>query len=459
MDSITQFLNLEDSELYTSEISTNNLCKTITISTKIKDMFCPKCEARMYSKGIYKRKINHPVLQNGYRVNIILNQRRWRCTNPNCLYTCNDTFRFVNKSRRNTNASDMLIVNAFRDLDASVASIARRFNTTDTHVLDIFDRYVKLDRLPLSSIISLDEVYMNLDDHSKYSLVIQDFFTGNPIDILRSRRSDIFTPYFEAIPRAERENVTHVITDMYSPYFNLTQTFFPNAQTIVDSFHVIQLINRDILEYIRKLQKKYRQKDREKAQLLSELYHKEIRIQASDETYLLKNYKWLILKNQSSIEYRLETAMDPHFHMFMNTFDYEKDLFRIDPRLERLRELKEIYVRFNARYAGKPLEAQKELESIIYRYLHCEDPIFNNFANLLIRYSQQIINSFIMVEKYGPGGLYDSRLSNGPIESLNRKIKDLKRLGRGYRNFEHFRNRFLFATRDNPVLNGTNVDK
>ena len=51
--------------------------------------------------------------------------------------------------------------------------------------------------------------------------------------------------------------------------------------------------------------------------------------------------------------------------------------------------------------------------------------------------------------------IYNSRLSNGPIESLNRKVKDLKRLGRGFRNFEHFRNRFLYATRNNPVLNGT----
>jgi hypothetical protein len=33
--------------------------------------------------------------------------------------------------------------------------------------------------------------------------------------------------------------------------------------------------------------------------------------------------------------------------------------------------------------------------------------------------------------------------------------KDLKRLGRGYTNFEHFRNRFLFATRNNPVFDGT----
>ena len=60
-----------------------------------------------------------------------------------------------------------------------------------------------------------------------------------------------------------------------------------------------------------------------------------------------------------------------------------------------------------------------------------------------------------MVQKYGHGKIYDSRLSNGPMESLNRKIKDLKRLGRGFRNFEHFRNRFLYATRKAPVLNGS----
>ena len=36
------------------------------------------------------------------------------------------------------------------------------------------------------------------------------------------------------------------------------------------------------------------------------------------------------------------------------------------------------------------------------------------------------------------------------------KVKDLKRLGRGYRNFEHFRTRFLYATRDTPVINGIN---
>ena len=59
-----------------------------------------------------------------------------------------------------------------------------------------------------------------------------------------------------------------------------------------------------------------------------------------------------------------------------------------------------------------------------------------------------------MTERVDKGNVYESRLSNGPIESLNRKAKDFKRSGRGYRNFEHLRNRFLFSTRNAPTLDG-----
>ena len=102
--------------------------------------------------------------------------------------------------------------------------------------------------------------------------------------------------------------------------------------------------------------------------------------------------------------------------------------------------------------AGQPLKASEQIDSIIEYYLDSEDSIFVDFAFLLRKFKEPIINSFVMVEKYGAGGIYNSRLSNGPIESLSREVKDLKRLGRGFRNFEHFRNRFLYATRNNPVL-------
>ena len=137
----------------------------------------------------------------------------------------------------------------------------------------------------------------------------------------------------------------------------------------------------------------------------------------------------------------------------MNTYDYERDLFKIDPNLSEYRDLKEKYVVFNSRNNGNPQAAKNELTDLISEYRASKHEMFRDFASLLDKYMDPIINSFIMVEKSGNGKIYDSRLSNGPIESINRKAKDLKRLGRGFRNFEHFRNRFLYSTRANPTLN------
>jgi len=139
----------------------------------------------------------------------------------------------------------------------------------------------------------------------------------------------------------------------------------------------------------------------------------------------------------------------------MNTYDYEDALFQIDPNLRELRDLKELYITFNTRNAGHPMDARLDLDELISVYLQSSNPIFIDFADLLIRFHDYILNSFVMAERHGSGKIYDSRLSNGPIESINRKVKDLKRAGRGYRNFEHFRSRFLFAARRNPVITGS----
>ena len=242
--------------------------------------------------------------------------------------------------------------------------------------------------------------------------------------------------------------------DMYNPYISYVEKYFPNAVSVVDSFHVIQWITRMIDNYIRQLLKRFRQRDREYQEKLSLEQQVPISLPPSDEVYLLQKYRWLILCNQSNIRYHTDPRMDPHFHALMNTYDYEDALFRIDYKLKEFRDLKELYLQFNARNGGNPSQAQIELEELIETYRKSRHEIFREFASLLEKYKASIINSFIMVEKIGNGRIYDSRLSNGPIESINRKIKDLKRLGRGFRNFEHFRNRFLYATRSVPVLNG-----
>ena len=452
MNSITELLDLEDIDISITDIRIEGRKKFLSLETKLEAHFCPCCGFKMYSRGIKRRKISHPVLQDGYELILVLNQRRWRCTNPDCGYVTNDTFRFVNHRRRTTNASDMLIVLAFRNLDDSAVSIARRFKTSDTHVLEVFDKYVKLDRLPLTDILSVDEVHTDMEKDCKYALVLQDFHTGDSIDLLRSRKKDVTEPYFASIPLEERKQVRYLLSDMYNPYISFVDKYFPNAVPVVDSFHVVQWVIHAIDMYIRQLGRKYRQRDKELQEERSAAAGRPVRLPESDEMYMLRKYRWLVLSNRENIVYRTELRMDPHFHRIMNTYDYEAQLFRIDPRLETLRDLKEKYIIFNKEYAGDPMKAATALEDLIDDYFHSGDSIFTDFASLLCRYKQPILNSFIMVQKNGPGGLYSSRLSNGPIESLNRKVKDLKRLGRGFRSFEHFRNRFLYAARNNPVL-------
>lgn len=454
MDDIIKLLDLEDSNIFISNTQIIDRCKILTLETYPEVHFCPICGFRMHSHGTRTRTINHPILQDGYALKLKLKQRRWRCTNPQCRYMTNEAFNFVNKRKRNTNATDMLIINELRNLLISVSAVASKYNVSDTYVFDTFDKYVKMDRLPLSDIISVDEVYLELDPHCKYALVIQDFYSGNPIDLLSSRRTYDAEPYFMSIPREERAAVKYLISDMYNPYICWVGKYFPNAVPVVDSFHVIQWATHKIDMYIRTLIKNLKKRDRENYILNGGIIDEHTYIPPSREVYLLQNYRWLILANQSNITYHSDLRMDTHLHCMMNTYDYEDSLFMIDPQLRELRDLKEAYVSFNNRNAGKPMDARIELDALIHQYLHCGNPIFYDFANLLIRNHDYIINSFILVEKHGHGKIYNSRLSNGPIESLNRKVKDLKRLGRGYRNFEHFRNRFLYATRDNPTLNG-----
>ena len=344
----------------------------------------------MHSKGIHMRKVNHPILQDGYKVIINLKQRRWRCTNPSCGHEINDAFKFIGKRKRNTNITDFLVLEEFKNLNNSAVDIAKRFNISDTQALTIFDKYVVLDRLPLPEVISIDEVHLETETGSKYALVIFDFLTGEVVDILKSRRQEITEPYFASISKEERMKVEYLIADMYAPYYTYIEKYFLHAIPVVDSFHVVKWVLNLITNRLKKLHKKHKDKDEIKRKELEEKRGHKIKSYKSKETYLLQKHRWVILSNKDNINYK----------------------------------------------AAK------------YR-------IFIDFAYLLERYKDGILNSFITYPCQKRSSNKESRLSNGPIESFNRKPKDLVRTARGYANFDHIRNRLLFSTRTNPPILGT----
>ena len=454
-DDIIKLLDLEDSDLVVEGPVVSKGKKILTLSRQLKPVYCPVCGSRAHSKGIYTRTVNHPVLQGGNQLVLKLRQRRWKCTDPLCANTFNDEFSFVAPKRRNTSITDISIVLAFKDLHLSAAQIAERFSVSDTYAIDLFARYVSMPRRQLPDIICIDEVHVNVSHVCNYALIIQDFRTGEPVDMIANRRQEVTEPYFASIPPAERFNVKYLITDMYRPYLTYVDKYFPNAVSVVDSFHVVKMINDKLLRYLRKLQGHFRRLDERRHEELEQRLGRRITFTTSKEYYLLKKFKWIILKNQDDISYSSKPFYNYKLHRYVSIGDIERMLFEIDPDLKKLRDLKEMYIRFNKRFGNDYKNAKVQLQNLINLYYDSPFPLFHEVADTLSYHFDSIVNSFLMVERHCPGGVHISRLSNGPIESLNRLAKDLKRNGHGYHNFEHLRNRFLFAQRKNARVLAT----
>ena len=213
------------------------------------------------------------------------------------------------------------------------------------------------------------------------------------------------------------------------------------------------MILRHILGYIRRRQRDIDERDRIRHERIEQDVHRRLDFHHSRDYYIVKHYHWLITKNNAEIDYKTKPYYDHRMGRYMTTLDYEESLFKIDPTFRKLRDLKEVFIRFNNRYVGKPKEATDGLRAVIQHYRNSDQKIFYKYiADTLEEYFDEIVNSFIVVEKYSKDGNYLARLSNGPMESLNRIPKDLKRNARGYRNFEHIRQRFLFSQRKSAAI-------
>ena len=69
---ITDLLNLKDSDIQIKSISTHGNIKEITLEKRISSHYCPLCNFKMHSLGIYVRTVNHPILQDGFILKLLV---------------------------------------------------------------------------------------------------------------------------------------------------------------------------------------------------------------------------------------------------------------------------------------------------------------------------------------------------------------------------------------------------
>lgn len=453
---IKQILNMTDEECDVTDFRVEGHTKYITIEKRPSAQFCPLCGCRLYSKGKLTRHPNNPILQDGYELDITLIGRRWKCPSTECTYTCVDQYSFIEPGKKNTKLVPLMIVNTMKDIHLTCRQVADRYNVSDTYVHETFMRYVSLSRLPLSLIISIDEVYLNISPSEKYAVVIMDFTTGQIIDIVSSRWKDKMESYWLSIPKEERDSVCFLISDMYNPYINYTQKYFKNAISIIDSFHVIKWINSSILTYINQVKKRYLSENanrlKEKNQATNRNHQT---IKQSRELYILTHAKWVLLADSDNIidgGRRYNYFLKQH----LDSYDWIKMYLDLDPKFPKIRELKQLYEDFNKGYINDSEGASKRLDELINIYKNSDIYFFRDFSKTLKNYKQGIINSFIYTTKQ-ESDTHEKvlrRMSNGPMESFNNVPSSFRSQSHGIDNFEFVRNRILWSNRDDAGILG-----
>ena len=131
--------------------------------------------AECTQKGIYKRKIKHPVLQDGTCIIFIVSQRKWKCTN--CSTYVNEDFPFFQRYKQSSDITPLLV---FRGYEKTLIVLPHLLPDNSIYLIlkftIFFTAYVDLPRLTLPEFLSVDEVHIDISEKEKYALILMDFY-------------------------------------------------------------------------------------------------------------------------------------------------------------------------------------------------------------------------------------------------------------------------------------------
>jgi transposase len=230
--------------------------------------------------------------------------------------------------------------------------------------------------------IAIDEI--NIGKGHRYLTIVLNLLSGAVVFVGDGKGADALKPFWQRLRRSHAK-VEAVATDLSAAYIRAVRDNLPRAVHVFDHFHVIKLYNDKLSAFRR--------------QLFHEL--------TGQGQKLLKGIRWLLLKNPENLDpkkkegERLERAL--RLNEPLALVYYLKE------------DLRQLWAQPNKAVARQFLK----------EWLACARAsgirMLERFAATLETYQEGILN------------YYDYRISTGPLEGTNNKIKTMQRQAYGYR--------------------------
>jgi len=275
----------------------------------------------------------------------------------------------------------------------TMQDVARHLQISWDVVKDIQKRYLgqKFERVKLHHVrqIAIDEIAIGLGQ--RYLTVVLDLVSGAVVFVGDGRGAEALEPFWKRLKSAHAK-VEAVAMDMSPAYISAVLTNLPDAVLVFDHFHIIKLFNEKLSGLRRDL---YRE--------ATEQLHRDV----------LKGTRWLLLKNPENLD---DTRDEP----------------------KRLREALKLneplatayYMKDDLRRVWKQPDKQTARRILMAWIRRAETSgirMLIKFAQTLAAHRNQILN------------FYDYRISTGPLEGTNTKIRVMQHQAYGFRDIEFFK--------------------
>jgi transposase len=348
---------------------------------------CPLCQSDNVVGFGRREQLIRDLPMHGKRVGIYLNTRRMQCRG--CGKTFSEPLPEMDERRAMTKRLVGWI--GKQSVKRTFASISEEVGVTEGTIRNIFSDYVndleKTIRFETPKWMGIDEIYL-----IKPRGVITNIQNNTIVELLLNRNKDTVIRYLYNLEGKER--IQYVAMDMWAPYRDACKAVIPDAQIVIDKFHVVKMAN-EAMEKVRKgLRDRLTLK--EKRGLMHGrfvLLKREFDL-ADKESLLLSG--WIQNYDELGLAYRLK-----------------EDFFKIYDA-QSSDEAQALYIAWKQRITP-------DLE-----------PAFHDLVRAWDNWTPWIL------------GYFDHPITNAYTESLNSLIRVMNRLGRGY-SFEALRAKILFS--------------
>ena len=313
---------------------------------------------------------------------------------------------FADPKKRYTRAFERYVLELSRLM--TIQDVAKHLDISWDTVKDIqaasLQRRFGKPKLHKLRQIAIDEIA--IAKGHRYVTVVLNLLSGAVVFVGDGKGVDALKPFWRRLRRA-RAKIVAVATDLSKAYIRAVRDNLPKAVHVFDRFHVVKLFNEKLSAFRR------------------QLYHQ---LTSESERKILKGTRWLLLKNPENLDpernerERLREALE--LNAPLATAYYLKE------------DLRQLWMQANKR------AARRVLRDWLARARASGIHMLIQFAATLEEYQEGIL------------AYYNYRISTGPLEGTNNKIKTMKRQAYGFRDHAFFKLKILGIHETKPALVG-----